>query len=84
MQISTDLISIFFLVFLELKALLQYVTGAPAVEGNSIIVSFCPIIASITANTCGRELQLSPNIQEEKRLFQELDVVVNESDFTMP
>lgn len=73
----------------ELKALLQYITGAPTVQGNSIIVSFdamksSAMTASITANTCGREVQLSIHIKDEQQFFQELTTVFGEHDFTTP
>ncbi len=75
--------------FPELKAFLQYVTGAPTVQGNNIIVSFdalrtCAMTAGITANTCGREVQLSVHVREKQLFFQELDTVIGECTFTTP
>ena len=48
--------------FAELKALMKYITGAPTVHGNTIVVSFegaSATPAGVTVSTCGREIRLS-------------------------
>ena len=70
--------------FPELKALLQYITGVSTVQGNNIVITFDPVPSgSITVNTCGRELQLSTHIVDEKTLYQEFDALTGERNFTM-
>lgn len=70
----------------ELKSVLQYITCVPAVEGNSIVVSFDTTVgaAGISANTCGRELKLSTFITDETLFLDEISAVIGPQDFTMP
>ena len=65
---------------------MKYITGAPTVHGNTIVVSFggaSATPAGVTVNTCGREIRLSPGITEESRFCQDMFAVIGEYSFTM-
>jgi len=71
-------------IFIELKAFLQFVTGAPAPNGR-IFVTFDDDDGTnvISANTCGRQLVLSTAISDQDVFMVAMKAVITDDTFTM-
>ena len=70
---------------IELKAFLQFVTGAPAPNGRIFVTFDDDKVANvISANTCGRQLVLSTAISDEDVFMVAMKAVITDNTFTMP
>lgn len=71
-------------VFIELKAFLQFVTGAPAPNGRIFVTFDDDETNVISANTCGRQLVLSTAISDQDVFMVAMKAVITDDTFTMP
>lgn len=69
----------------ELKAFLQFVTGAPTPVGK-VFVTFDGDegAEALSANTCGKQLTLATFISEQEIFTSAMKAVIAEETFTMP
>lgn len=72
-------------IFVELKAFLQFVTGAPVPVGK-VFVTFDDDeqAEALSANTCGKQLTLCTCISDQHMFTSAMKAIISEETFTMP